>query len=202
MRSIHGICAAATLVTALSIAPPSLAQVQHTGDICASNGDPEKVVEDCTYELKRDFLYANAAIAYNNRAVAYMRLKKYDLAIKDLTLAIKAAPDWTLPLINRAHAYRANGQPDLAQADLITLTKRGAFRAEEHLAKGRAYAELERYPEAIAEYTVGIGQKPRERGILMGLLRSRAEAYRRTGQDDLAGKDDETLKALEAGANH
>jgi tetratricopeptide (TPR) repeat protein len=196
MTSLNWIAAAALAAT-LATTAPARAQVQHTGDICASNAEPEKVIEDCTYELKQDFLYANAAIAYNNRAIAYMRLRKYDLAIRDLTLAIKAAPDWTLPLINRAHAYRANGQPDLAQADLIALTKRGAFRAEEHLAKGRAYAELERYPEAIAEYSVGIGQKPRERGILIGLLRSRAEAYRRTGQDDLASKDDATLKALQ-----
>ena len=196
MQSIKWTCAAATLAMTLSAPSPSLAQIQHTGDVCASNAEPEKVIEDCTYELKRDFLYANAAIAYNNRAIAYMRLGKYDLAIKDLTLALKAAPDWTLPLINRASAYRANGQPDLARADLIALTRRGAFRAEEHLAKGQAYAQLEQYPEAIAEYSIGVKQGTTFKPVMEGLFRARAAAYRKTGQDDLAATDQASAQAL------
>jgi tetratricopeptide (TPR) repeat protein len=198
MRTGNWNLRAAALALGLATAWASTAVAQHTNDICAGNGEPEKVIEACTYELKADFLYANAAIAYNNRAIAYMRLGKNDLAIKDLTLALKAAPDWTLPLINRAAAYRANGQNDLADADLIALTKRGAFRAEEHLAKGQAYNDLGRYPEALAEFSIGIKQKTTFKPTMISLYRGRAAIYRRTGQDDLAAQDKASAQALEA----
>jgi tetratricopeptide (TPR) repeat protein len=181
----------------LALATPALAQVQHTGDICASNAEPEKVIEDCTAELKADYLYANAAIAYNNRAIAYMRLKKYDLAIRDLTLAIKAAPPWIVPLVNRAAAYRLNGQPDLARADLIALTKRGASGAEEHLAKADAFAELGDFPAAIAEFTIGIRQRSTYKPDMISLYVGRARAYVQTRQYALAADDLTQLIGLE-----
>lgn len=62
-------------------------------------------------ELKPDF-----AEAYNNRAYAYMTVKKYEQALPDLDQALRLRPDYVNALMNRGDIYNYYYQIDRARA--------------------------------------------------------------------------------------
>jgi tetratricopeptide (TPR) repeat protein len=57
---------------------------------------------------------------YANRAFCYCSLRQFDLAIPDLSEAIKLRPDYDVNYRNRAEAYRQLGKTDLQKKDLAT----------------------------------------------------------------------------------
>jgi tetratricopeptide (TPR) repeat protein len=56
--------------------------------------------------------------AYNNRGIAYIWKKKYDLAIADFTKAIELDPKNAKAYNNRAIVYSYQGEADKARQDL------------------------------------------------------------------------------------
>ncbi|XP_065844071.1 sperm-associated antigen 1-like isoform X2 [Oscarella lobularis] len=58
------------------------------------------------------------AVSYNNRAMAYIKTKKYEEALKDVDEVLKIEPDNRKALHRRAQCYRWKGRYDEAEADL------------------------------------------------------------------------------------
>jgi len=69
-------------------------------------GSYDEAIEECTEAIKLD---PNLAIAYNNRAVAYLHMGQYDLAIADCTKAIELDPSLADPYCNGAYLYNERG---------------------------------------------------------------------------------------------
>lgn len=77
--------------------------------------DHEAAVADFTWAIAFNNEYAEA---YNNRALSYFLLSRYEDAIKDATKALELKSGlFPLALRNRARAYAALGEVDLAIAD-------------------------------------------------------------------------------------
>lgn len=61
------------------------------------------------------------AWGYQNRGYCYLKLKRYDDGIRDLTEAIKLRPRYPPNYSNRAIAYRITGNSKLAEQDLLKV---------------------------------------------------------------------------------
>ena len=58
------------------------------------------------------------ALTYEQRSYCYLKLKQYNLAIADLSMAIRLRPDYAANYSNRAKAYYLLGKRDLGDADM------------------------------------------------------------------------------------
>lgn len=63
------------------------------------------------------------AFAYQQRAYCQLQLKQYQLAVNDLSEAIKIRPAYVLNFENRAKAYRLIGDMTSAKADLVRASQ-------------------------------------------------------------------------------
>ena len=64
-------------------------------------------------------LEPNNSAAYVGRGAAYIYLKKYELAIKDLTRAVELNPNDSMAYYNRGICYQAIHNNEKAQADFV-----------------------------------------------------------------------------------
>ena len=67
------------------------------------------------------------ALALNARGYAQLRLKNYQAAIADCTLAIRLNPNYANAYVNRSVARRASGDVDGARNDLHRAVELGAL---------------------------------------------------------------------------
>jgi Flp pilus assembly protein TadD len=96
---------------------PSNAKTYHNrGYSYSSLGQNQLAIADYTKAIQLDSDYA---LAYVNRGAEYHNQtpRQYQLAVADYTKAIQFDPDYALSYNNRGIAYRALGQPTLADAD-------------------------------------------------------------------------------------
>jgi serine/threonine protein kinase len=68
-------------------------------------------------EMNMPFRNRHASFSYQARALCYSKLHQLQLAVEDLTEAIKLRPDSDQLYLNRALAYDEMGKTDLAEAD-------------------------------------------------------------------------------------
>lgn len=94
---------------ALTTAADYLAQGDYDFDL--GNYDSAIASYSRALELKPDF-----AEAYNNRAYAYMMVKKYEQALPDLDQALRLRPDYVNALMNRGDIHNYYYQIDRARA--------------------------------------------------------------------------------------
>jgi tetratricopeptide (TPR) repeat protein len=74
-------------------------------------GRPMDALLDCSAAIQIDPKCVNA---YNSRGLIRMKVGQFDAALDDLEVAIKLAPDWELPYLNKAQL--AHIQSDLESA--------------------------------------------------------------------------------------
>ena len=84
--------------------------------------------------------------AYNNRGIAYVWEKKYDLAIADFNKAIELDPKYGKAYNNRAIVYSYEGETDKARQDLHKAQSLGIEVDPEFLKKIEAIPST---PESI-----------------------------------------------------
>jgi tetratricopeptide (TPR) repeat protein len=82
----------------------------------------DKAIDSCSSTIawrEKTGFYANAYLAtiYNNRGVAYLNKSFYDLAMNDMNVATKLAPDFGSPYFNRGRIYSKLRRYDLAIAE-------------------------------------------------------------------------------------
>ncbi|MCG6880040.1 MAG: tetratricopeptide repeat protein [Deltaproteobacteria bacterium] len=84
--------------------------------------------------------------AYNNRGIAYVWKKKYDLAIADFSKAIELDPEYGKAYNNRAIVYTYEGETDKARQDLYKAQRLGIAVDPKFLKKIKAIPST---PESI-----------------------------------------------------
>lgn len=110
--------------------------------------------------------YSNAPVAYNNRALGYMTLHKYDLAMADLDKALAIYPSYYHALLNRGNIEYTRGQYDAALADLGRAAKIKPAGATAWAGLGAAHFAVGAHDRALEEY-----------GRAIALSSNYAEAY-------------------------
>jgi len=117
----------------------------------------ESKIEEMTARIEAD---AEDAKAYNNRGVAFARLKQYETAISDYDKAIKIKPDYANAFYNRGIAYAVLEQYETAIADYDKAIDLNPKNAAAYNNRGTAYVDLEQYETAIANYDKAIEIEP------------------------------------------
>jgi len=94
----------------------------------------------------------NLAIAYYNRANAYVEKGNDNKAIEDFTAAIELDPEAVRALINRANAYARKADFELAVADFNAAVKLDPNQSKIYLNRGGTYYDRGEYAKALADY--------------------------------------------------
>lgn len=92
-------------------------------ELCLKAGQWQQAVDDATFCLGKMPQFRKSLL--KDRAVAYVGLKKYDLAKDDLQAAIRAEPGDRLLHLALADVYAKAGQPDLAKKERDHAKKLG-----------------------------------------------------------------------------
>jgi len=148
--------------------------------------EPQRTIADLSKAQQLDPTFKDPRF-YDRRALAYVDLENWDLALVDTKQAIAIASKATLG----AWRYEQLGQiyqklqqypaaiKAFSEGLKVNPKDEGIFRA-----RGRCYSVMRRYKEAIADYTAAIQLVPNP--VSYGC---RAQAYALIGRDDLAAKD-------------
>jgi tetratricopeptide (TPR) repeat protein len=114
---------------------PRIAKLYHNRGLQKS-ADPARAIDDFDAAIRLDSKYA---VAWTSRGEAYAELKQYDLAIRDLSEAIRLAPGYIHPMYNpyesRARAKEAKGDVKGAEADRALSTS--LWRRADKIRPGR-----------------------------------------------------------------
>ncbi len=105
----------------LSIDPKNCQAHWKLGDIVLEQqGEPQAAVDE---EDKALAICPNLAAAHEDRGRAFLKLEKYENAMKDLQFATSADPGESQPHFLLAQAYRALGRLSEAQAEMRVFAK-------------------------------------------------------------------------------
>ncbi len=125
MRSVAKLIGAAMALAVTGLAGPALADFSAC-DAGLRATDPEQQVRAYTLCITQGELPIDGrAGAYNNRGIAYERLKQMDKAFQDFNSAIESDPYWATSYMNRAMIYRSRGDLPKALADFDQAIKVG-----------------------------------------------------------------------------
>lgn len=102
-------------------------------------GQYDVAIDHFSKALEQDAF--NVGIRFN-RATCYLRLQKYDEAIKDLSKCIELAPDVTQAYMQRAAAYAATRQRPLALQDVDTVIARDSVFPRAHVLRARLTMDM------------------------------------------------------------
>jgi tetratricopeptide (TPR) repeat protein len=125
------------------------------------------------------------AIAYFNRAEAYMADGEYDSAIADYNQLLQMNPNDPEVFYSRGEANRAKGDKDQAIADLTQAIKLDPNYAWAYCNRGNAYRAKGDYAQAMNDYNHAIQLNSRD----AGLYYNRGNAYKNMADDDHAIAD-------------
>ena len=146
-------------------------------------------------------VFPNSYETLAQRAIAYERLKKYDLAIADYEKTVSVEPDNSQALYSLGYLYRnVRNQPEKAvdyYSRAVTVAPQ-LVKARRNL--GATLASLGRYSEAIEQLKEGLKYAPDD--LLMNQYI--AKAYMDMGKPDLGKPFEEkagTLKKMIEGAS-
>ncbi len=178
------------MVAALLLAATSVqADAEADRWACVEAPSPETGIAACTRLITSCSLNPyEGSVAYYNRAVAYERLGKLDLAIADHGQAAKLDPKNWKAFYNRGNIYRRTGRNRKAIRDYdraIALNPR-LFQAYGN--RGNAYRDRGRYRRAIADYDAVIRLRPKDPMAFY----NRGLAHERAGRRDAAVRDYKT----------
>jgi tetratricopeptide (TPR) repeat protein len=123
----------------------------------------EKAAELYSEVIKKDPNYKNI---YSSRAIVYIHLKKYDLALLDETKAIELKPNTFGLYFKRGHIYNAMGKYDIAIRDYTqAISIEDLFFARK--ARGEAYVKIHNYDLAMDDFNRMAEQKPKDINVFV-----------------------------------
>ena len=100
------------------------------------------------------------AVAYHNRAGAYLRLGQTSEALRDYTKAIELMPAGAAPLSGRGRAFLAEGRPYAAMRDFSRALLADARFSSAYRSRAEAKIEVDRYEEASEDLSRAIAYEP------------------------------------------
>ena len=139
----------------------------------------EKIAEDGEI-IKR--VRINLTVCYNNRGLAYNKLKKHEKAIADYNKAIALNPKYAIAYNNRGLAYDELKEHEKAIADYNKAIALDPEYARAYYNRGYAYNKLKEHEKAIADYNKAIALDPEyamaynNRGTAYGKLKEHEKA--------------------------
>jgi len=146
-------------------------------------------VKDTTWFLKAIQTYTRAIElypeyhdAYGSRGLAYFRLKKYDLALKDYETALIHRPNDARVLSNMGFIYFMRGNMEKAEEVYRKSIQFDGRFVDARRNLGAILAMKKQFPQAIEQWQVGLKYEPRNATLLHYI----GSAYRDMGQMDKA----------------
>jgi tetratricopeptide (TPR) repeat protein len=172
-------------VTLLMVAGPLLA-ASDWDDCKAASPDLDRAIAGCTRLIDNGQETVHyRAVAYANRAGAYVNKKDNDRAIADASEAIRLDPGLALAYTNRAGAYVNKGDADRAIADANEAIGFDPGYAPAFANRAAAFLKKRDNDRAIADATEAIRLIP-DHALAFA---TRAGAYLGTGDNDRAIAD-------------
>ncbi len=123
--------------------------------------DWESAIADFTRALQ---LGANDRELWFDIGNAHYALRDFGSAVRELTRAIELGLDEARVWSKRGHAHLGNREPDKAVADFSKYIDRALYAGTPYLNRGFAYAELDRWADARADYERGIRLETQTQG--------------------------------------
>ena len=117
----------------------------------------EEAIDEYTKAIELD---PNYAMAYSNRAAAYLYKGQYDLVMADCNKAIELDPELAMAYNNRGAAYATKGELDQAIADFDKAIELAPELAMAYNNRGAAYATKGELDKAIADFDKAIELDP------------------------------------------
>lgn len=159
--------------------------IAHAGEVddCNQSSDPDLQVKGCSSLISGGSLSpTDASIAHNNRAYAYTKKGRHDVAIADLNRAIRLNPKFGKSYTNRGIAHQRRGRYDRAIADYNAALRINPKDALALSNRGNAFRKKSQYTRAVQDYTQAIQLNPR----LAEAYTNRGDAYKDAKLYDLA----------------
>jgi lipoprotein NlpI len=178
---------------ALDLEPNDSYALYNRAMIYARMGDLQRSIEDLDASLA---LRPDNLEAYFNRGLAFLDTGRPNKAIDDFTTLYERNPDHPYALANRGIAYAWTGNDRLAERDFAKLHP--GDPGWPVVLRGRAVLAMDRqdYDRVIEQLSQALVLDPND----LFALRMRADAYWKTGQQDLARDDDDRSMKLEDGS--
>ena len=125
------------------------------------------------------------ALAWHNRAWAYIDLKRYQQAINDFNKASALNPNWDLPYFGRGWVYNQRKEYAAAVGEYDKAIALNPKYPNSWNNRGAAKSWLNRWQEAIADYDKAIELKPN----YVQAYENRGKAYDALGDNARAAED-------------
>jgi len=119
---------------------------------------------------------------YCNRAITFMKLKRYDEALADFAQAIQLNPTFSLAYYGRGTLYKNLHYFERALADFAQVIRLDPTFVPTYINRGVTYQNLEQHDEALVDFTQAIqldsadSEAYTNRGNILGILRRYSEA--------------------------
>ncbi|MDR0997892.1 MAG: tetratricopeptide repeat protein [Treponema sp.] len=104
--------------------------------------------------------------AYNNRAITFMMIKKYQEAINDYSKVIELNPDNAVFFLSRGSLYIVTREYDRAIEDLNTAIKLNVNDIDSYYERGVAKHLLRQYHEALEDYDYFLEHEPKSTKVM------------------------------------
>ncbi len=162
---------------ALELKPGDAHNLSMRGSLFAKLKQYQRAIDDFTAVIAKKPIDRYGKSILRERAKAYEALKKYELAIADLTKAVSIDPKASWLIEHRTRLYLKVGKYDKALEDLkILMTK--SKEPLLYFRRGQAFFGKKRYHVAIEDFSMAIEKAPRFTGAYL----YRADAFVATGQ--------------------
>jgi lipoprotein NlpI len=153
---------------------------------CEVTSDPSTMISACSHIIDSNGgTMHKRAVAFTNRAAAYLNTGENDRAIADASDAIRLDPKIATAYNNRAAAYKNKGDNDRAIADANEAIQLDPKYAVAYRNRAAAYVQKGDNERAIADYSEAIRFNPKMAVTYV----NRAAAYLNTGDNDRAVAD-------------
>ncbi len=171
-----------TFSQAIELAPTNERARSRRSYLCASLGEWDKVVADCSQLIE---LNGDDADCWNRRGVAHSRLGQKEKALADYTKASELNPKVVLYWKNRASSCSQLGRYEQAVADYSKAIELKPDDPDCWNLRGVAHARLGQDDKALADYTKAVELQPANAVFWS----NRGGAHFRTRQPDRAVAD-------------
>lgn len=129
--------------------------------------------------------FQTAPIAYNNRGLAFTKVKSYDRALEDFDKAIKLYPNYTQAHINRGNVLREKHMFTEALSDYNKAIELEPNFHKTYFNRGTLFLKIEKSVEALYDFNKAIDLNPSytEAYVNRGLLFMNEKKYDRALAD-------------------
>jgi len=149
------------------------------GAVRRDQGDLAGAAEDLSDAIR---LEPRLGLALSRRGYVYLRLRRFDEALKDLDAALYLEPN-DIDYLNRAIVYSATAKSEQALKELNGLIERDAQNADALYQRGLVYRDQQNYAAAIADFRATLRLEPQRADALAALALLLASAPQATPED-------------------